>query len=99
MARVTCSVRMGRFKPDRAGYAALMDSFPVQHATRAAAESVRGGANAILSKDGYRLVGFEMKPFQGKLARGYVVRTKTDHARYSQARHKTLQKALGAVRG
>lgn len=99
MARVRCAVRMGRFKPDRAGYAALMDSFPVQHATRAAAESVRGGANAILSKDGYRLVGFECKPFQGTLARGYVVRTKTDHARYSQARHKTLQKALGAARG
>ena len=54
---------------------------------------------AGLSDGGYALPGHEVKDFQGKLARGRVVRTKTDQARYSEAKRKTLSKALGAANG
>ena len=39
----------------------------------------------------------QIKEIEGKLARGRVVRTKTDQARYSEAKRKTLSKALGAA--
>lgn len=93
------TVKFGRFKADKAGYAALMNSGPVQGAVSRPARSVLSAANAALGKDGYRLPGFEVRPFQGKLAHGFVVRTKTDHARYSQAKRKTLTKALRAAKG
>lgn len=99
MAKISCSVTFRGFKADRAGYRTLMESVRVQALVRQAADGVCGRANALLSPDGYRLVGFECKPFQGRLAPGVVVRTKSDHARYSQARHKTLQKAMRGGRG
>lgn len=100
MAKVSCSVTLRGFKADRSGYRALMESVRVQSLVRKAAAGVCGRSNALLSPDGYnRLVGFECKPFQGTLAPGVVVRTKSDHARYSQARHKTLQKAMRGGRG
>ena len=99
MAKVSCSVTFRGFKADRAGYRTHMESVRVQSLVRQAADGVCERANALLSPDGYRLVGFECKPFQGTLAPGFVVRTKSDHARYSQARHKTLQKAMRGGRG
>lgn len=93
------SVRFGKFKWDRTGYKALMDSGPVQAAIARPARAVLSAANGMLAADGYERDGFEVKPFEGKLTRGMVVRTKTDHARYSQAKHKTLTKALGQAKG
>ena len=90
---------MGRFKPDRAGYAALMDSPKVQSLIDAKAEAVKAAADAGMSEGGYLFVGHEVKDFQGKLARGRVVRTKTDQARYSEAKRKTLSRALDSARG
>ena len=90
---------MGRFKPNRAGYAALMGSAQVQSLIDAKAEAVKAAADAGLSEGKYEHEGHEVKDFQGKLARGRVVRTKTDQARYSEAKHKTLSKALGAANG
>lgn len=90
---------MGRFKPNRAGYAALMNSEQVQAVIDGKADAVRAAADSALSDGGYRYEGHEVKEIEGKLARGRVVRTKTDQARYSEAKCKTLSKALGAARG
>lgn len=92
-------VRFGKFRMDRAGYEAVMDSAPVQADLERRAQAVRAAADAGLSPGGYSLPGHEVKDFRGKLARGRVVRTKTDQARYSEAKRKTLSKALGAARG
>lgn len=93
------SVKFGKFKMSRAGYAALMDSPGVQGVIDRKARAVKSSADAGLSHGGYDYEGHEVKEFQGKLARGMVVRTKTDQARYSEAKCKTLSKALGAARG
>lgn len=90
---------MGRFKPNRAGYAALMGSPQVQAVIEGKAEAVKTAADDGMSEGKYELEGHEVKDFQGKLARGRVVRTKTDQARYSEAKRKTLSKALGAANG
>ena len=76
---------MGRFKWTRAGYAALMGSAQVQSLLDAKAEAVKAAADAGMSEGGYELEGHEVKDFQGKLARGRVVRTKTDQAFGGQA--------------
>lgn len=93
------SVKFGKFKMSRAGYAALMDSPGIQGVIDRKARAVKSSADAGLSHGGYDYEGHEVKEFQGKLARGMVVRTKTDQARYSEAKRKTLSKALGAARG
>lgn len=93
------SVKFGKFKMSRAGYAVLMDSPGVQGVIDRKARAVKSSADAGLSHGGYDYEGHEVKEFQGKLARGRVVRTKTDQARYSEAKRKTLSKALGAARG
>lgn len=89
------SVRFTKFEWDRAGYKAVLDSAGVQAVVDEKARSVASTASAMLDSDeGYHLEDFEVKEFQGRLATGRVVRTKTDHARYSQAKNKTLTKAL-----
>lgn len=93
------SVKFGKFKMSRAGYDALMDSPGIQGVIDRKARAVKSSADAGLSHGGYDYEGHEVKEFQGKLARGRVVRTKTDQARYSEAKRKTLSKALGAARG
>lgn len=93
------SVKFGKFKMSRVGYAALMDSPGVQSVIERKAKAVKSSADAGLSHGGYDYEDHEVKEFRGKLARGRVVRTKTDQARYSEAKRKTLSKALGAARG
>lgn len=93
------SVKFGKFKMSRAGYAALMDSPEVQSVIERKAQAVKSSADAGLSHGGYDYEGHEVKEFQGTLARGRVVRTKTDQARYSEAKRKTLSKALGSAKG
>lgn len=93
------SVKFGKFMWNRAGYAALMGTSGVQGVVARKAEAVKAAADAGLSDGGYSLPGHEVKDFDGKLARGKVVRTKTDQARYSEAKRKTLSKALGAANG
>ena len=93
------SVKFGKFKMSRAGYAALMDSSGVQSVIERKAQAVKSSADAGLSHGGYDYEGHEVEEFQGKLARGRVVRTKTDQARYSEAKRKTLSRALDSARG
>lgn len=89
------NVSFDKFQWDRAGYAAVQNSAAVQGMVESAAQSVRSAADAGLSSGGYQLQGHEVKTFQGALAKGRIVRTKTDQARYTQAKRKTLTKALG----
>ena len=93
------TVKFGKFKHDKAGYADLMNSGAVQSMLRGKAERVLSAADRGLSEDGYELPGHELKEYRGKLADGYVVRTKTDHARYAQAKRKNLGKSLGYANG
>lgn len=97
------SVKFGRFKWNRAGYAELMNSGPVQAALAPKAEAVRAAADASVESsshgDGYRHPAHEVKRAHGALANGFVVRTNTDHARYAQAKRKSLTKALGSAKG
>lgn len=93
------SVKIGRFVPNKAGYAEVMNSSAIQSELQRKANAVKSSADAMLSEDGYALEGQEVKQFQGKLANGYVVRTKNDHARYAQAKRKTLSKAIGSAKG
>lgn len=90
---------MGNFKANRAGYAELMNSAQVQAVIDRKADAVKASADSALSEGGYEKEGHEVKDFDGVLARGRVVRTKTDQARYSEAKRKTLSKALGAAKG
>lgn len=87
------------FKPDFAGYRSVLDSGGVQGEVEKIAQDVASAASSMLDPDeGYRMSDFEVKPFVTKTgAYGRVVRTKTDHARYSQAKNKTLTKALKSV--
>lgn len=88
----------GIFKSNRAGYAALMNSAAVQAMIEGKAQSVKDAADGMLSDGGYRMEGHEVKDFQGKLANGKVVRTKTDQARYTNSKRNTLLKALGSAK-
>ena len=98
MAKTSCKVRFGKFRANKAGYASVMDSGSVQGILRGKAAAVRDAADSMISSDGYLFPGHEMKPIQGLLAQGYVVRTQTDHARYASAKRNTLLKALGAAK-
>lgn len=91
------NVTFDSFKWDRAGYAAVQDSPAVQGMLDSAARNVKAAADAGLSEGGYDLQGHEVREVQGHLAKGRIVRTKTDQARYTQAKRKTLAKALGRV--
>ena len=52
---------MGRFKPNRAGYAALMGSPQVQTVIEGKAGAVKAAADSALSDGGYRYEGHEVK--------------------------------------
>lgn len=93
------AVKFGKFEWDRAGYARLMDTGAVDAVVAGKAQKVLAAADRGLGEDGYRHPGHEIKKFSGVLAPGYVVRTKTDHARYAQAKRKNLTKALGSAKG
>lgn len=65
--------------------------------TSGLADRCSAEANSLLDKDeGYVLQGFEVVSID---MNGYVVRTKTDHARHSQNKNKTLTKAFNSLRG
>lgn len=94
-----CSVKLSKFKWSRAGYADTMNGGAVQRIVRSKAKAVKAAADASLSPGGYRHEGHEVKDVTGELANGCVVRTKTDQARYTQAKRKTLTKAVNSLGG
>ena len=81
-----------RYEPKRGALKPYMQSAAVGAITRAKAEAIAASANSMLDPDeGYNYEDFEVVAMEGS---GYVVRTKTDHARYSQNKNKTLTKAF-----
>lgn len=96
MAKCSCSAKVGKFKWSKAGYKALKNSAPVQAAIKEHADATAAAANLALSPDGHIRDGYEARQVTLPRAgdKGYVVRTATDHARYSNAKHNDLLKAL-----
>lgn len=83
------------FRP-RSGAGREMCELPgVGNITSKVASSIESAANGALSPDGYSTPGFETKIME---MNGYVVRTKTDHARRSENKNKTLTKAFHSAR-
>ena len=85
------------FKMNKAIFRTLRAMPEVGAMTRSAASSCASAANSMLDPDeGYRHEDFEVVALDGN---GYVVRTKTDHARYSQNKNKTLTKTFHSIGG
>lgn len=87
------------FKPDFAGYRAVLDSGGVQAEVEKIAQDVASAASSMLDPDeGFVAEDFVVRSFTTKVgAKGRVVRTNTAHAAYSQNKNKTLRKALNSV--
>jgi len=94
---IKCSVRLDSFRWSRGGYAEVMDSGPVQALVAEPAQEVLSACNASFEPDPGEGDGYAMRPMQGKLAKGCVVRTATAHAYNSELRHNRLLGALGSV--
>ncbi len=95
------SVKFGKFKWNRPGYAQLMDSAPVQAVISRKASAVKVSADAAVAASYPKAEGaaHAMSDFQGELARGKVIRTNNFAASYGEAKQKTLSKSLGAANG
>ena len=90
-----CKVKFGAFKPNRGGYAAVMNGSACQSIVRDHAEKTKAAADGMLSADGYDTAeAHKVGTAHDKLANGYYVRTNTNHAKRSTLRHNTLKKAL-----
>lgn len=88
-----------RFVPNFKGYRDVLDSAGVQGLCRDLASQTADKAVSMMDPDeGYNYEDYVVGEFPIKTgSTGYFVRTKTDHARYSQAKNKTLTKALKSV--
>lgn len=95
MGKAGCSVKLTKFKWNRAGYAEAMNASAVQSTIKRKADVVKASADAGIRKSG----GHYSKQFNGNLSKGYVVGTQSFEARYGQAKDKTLTKALGGAGG
>ena len=95
------SVKIGPFKPNRAGYAACQNQGGVQNFLKSKADAIKSAADANVLPDKwtvpYSYDAHEVKEITGKLANGYVVRTKTDHARLAESQRGSLTKAFGSL--
>lgn len=83
------------FKADLAGYAELMNGSGIQQILDNKANGIARRADANLSRGGYVVSGHTVKSFQGKLAKCKAVVTRTEQAKRSQAKRKTLTCAIG----
>lgn len=84
------------FRWSRAGYAELMDGAGIQGVVAEEADAIAERADAAMPKNGYTSAKHhKVADFQGKLAKGKVVYTRTRLAQYQQAQHKTLTESIG----
>lgn len=92
-----------RFKPNYAGYRAVLNGSGCQAYVDKLAHEMADSASSNLSKDGTppREDHFEVVEYTGKKfgARGRLIATNTKHAKRSQAKNKTLTKAFKGMRG
>lgn len=91
--------RAGRFVADLRGYRQVLNSVAVQSEVQAKADAIVKAAEGMLDSDeGYRLDDYDVAVFTTKTGgHGRAIRTQTDHARRSQAKNKTLAKALKSL--
>lgn len=95
MAKCRCKVKISGFKPERSGYAAVMNGSACQAIVRDHAEQTKRAATLALGKDGYSTAkGYKLGVAHGKLANGYYVRTYTWHAMRDNLLYNTLKEAL-----
>lgn len=88
-----CKVKFKKFKWDPSGYSQVKDGAPTQAILAAKAAQVKSSADAM-SKGSHRVT-----QLRGSLDMGYFVAADDYEARYDQAKHKTLTKALGSAGG
>ena len=88
-----------RFKWNRRGYEDVLNGNGSQALASQVAFDVMSRANAMMPGDDYELPAHEVKEFQGRLATGRIVRTKTDNARRESAKNNLLKKALDSTGG
>lgn len=86
-SKVSCTVKFKKFKWDRSGYREVLNRSATQ-------KLVSDPASKVLSSVGAE---YEMKQWQGKLAKGYLVRTATAEGRRSEAKTNALSKAIRSV--
>ena len=95
MAKCSCRVKISGFKPNLKGYAAVMNGSSCQGILKDHAERTKEAADGMVSDDGYTSAeSHKIGTAHGKLSNGYYVRTYTHHAKYSNAAHNNLKKAL-----
>lgn len=97
------SCKFKEFKPNIKGYAGVMNGSGCQQMLTRMATNVKEQADALTDNTrhtkGYTSIpDYESVEWQGKLACGRVIRTKSNRARYAQALDKTLTKALNSAR-
>lgn len=92
---IKCSVKFGRFKWNKAGYVKVMNSAGVQAMLERKAESMAAACNADFEPhgDGDRS-GYDVRPRQGKLAKGYKVRAYGAHGLASEQKHNRLLRQI-----
>lgn len=88
-----------RFKWKKSGYKDVLNGNGAQALASQVAFDVMSRANAMMPGDDYELPAHEVKEFQGRLATGRIVRTKTDNARRESAKNNLLKKALDSTGG
>ena len=87
-------IKFGRFKWNRAGYAELMKGDGVQSLLKPSADALALQSNADFGDSGY-----QVKPFRGRLAKGYVVRTSSKQGYYSELKHNRLLRGFKSIGG
>ena len=91
-----------RFKPNYAGYRAVLNGSECQAYVDKLAHEMADSAASNLSEDGTppREDHFEVVEYTGKKfgARGRLIATNTKHAKRSQAKNKTLTNAFKGMR-
>lgn len=92
---ISFKVRLGGFKWNRAGYAAVLNSAPVISLVKGEADEIAASCNSTFTPGEGDSSEYRVKRVKGRLATGYVVRTYGDHAHYSERKHNRLRKALG----
>lgn len=95
MVKLSCKVKLVKYKANKSAYPAVMNAGGVQSMLRNKANSVCSAANGSARPGAV----YGINTFQGKLARGYVATTTNYEAMIDEFYHKTLTKAAHSAGG
>ena len=96
--KVTCKAKITGFKADLGGYSQVMRGAGADALMREKAEAVMAAATAAHGADPGEEDPYALSKYRGRLANGYVVKTRSIHAQNGELRHNTLRKSLGSAR-